>query len=340
MQTLDRIKSLFNTTREIVEVDRKQNSIYLLNLNSLDQEKTEYLIFNTMPEGVSDKYSQRIISEALYGTISPQYVYTGGENKTISFRIKVIEDEHNVDGSIYKLKDRLKRMSEPTYPGGVMTEPLVYFELGDQFHGKGYLTTNISFEGPYRHNRYIVAEIDFNIILIEEYESSSYSLERDETDYKHNPDLSLGADELNQIEGDIDDLIIEFPGNDLELMKDFAFQKIVTKIYGNLADSPITIETIADMYNRKGDGYYGVDMPLHDQGIAAYELWLDYTFIIGSNVLTVDAKLTNLKLLTNKIKEAKQEFYWAKAYQETLDELNKVVQAQIQLYSYMGGAAT
>lgn len=341
-------------------IKRAVHSLYILSLPSVDRGRLEVIELKLIPDGVSESYKQQIVTQQLYGTYSPMYFYTGGGSKTIQFRFTIHEDINHVEGSIYKLRDKLISFGTATFDAtGTLQEPLVYLELGDQFAGKGFLSTTFGFKTPYRNGRMIVADVEMTFTFIEEFDQDTYQLSTaGEHNYIRREDLTV---DLKQITGGysaISDLYEGLDSNDLQVLKDFAFEKATTDILnttdslGNqsfyIAKNPELLAHYATL-----NGVSDFTKYKHEVAGDAYNYWLDYTIIIHSVVYSVPLKIKNLKTLKEKIynylnwrsnkrqewdyneefKDLDQATYWALAL------LVKNIDAQLQLYSLMGGAS-
>ena len=162
---------------------KREEELYLYNVNTEQQ-----VVLRLIPNSLSESYSPRIVSVSPLGTVTPINFYVGGEGKTISFSFEMYEDFVSKDGnsllnkipfesgSIYKLVDAIKKMSEPTDSIGFLQDPIVYFQLGNQFVGKGHIQTSFDFKKPYRNGRYTYISCSMTFTFHEEFEDDPINL--------------------------------------------------------------------------------------------------------------------------------------------------------------------
>ena len=74
------------------------------------------------------------------------------------------------------LIDIIKGMSEPKTLNGRLMEPLVYLQLGNQFAGKGHISTDINLNVPFRQGRYIYISISFNFTYHEDFDIANVEI--------------------------------------------------------------------------------------------------------------------------------------------------------------------
>lgn len=150
-------------------------SLFLYNVNT-----NESVTINLIPDKLSEEYAPRIVSQTPYGILHPINFYVGGEAKRLQFSFNMHEDMFNIDGSIYKLVDKIKRMSEPITKYGRVLPPIVYFQLGKQFAGKGHITTSFNFEKPFSNNRYKWATCNVEFVFHEVFQSDNINVLADD----------------------------------------------------------------------------------------------------------------------------------------------------------------
>jgi hypothetical protein len=163
---------------------KQEEELYLYNINTEEQ-----VVLRLIPNSLSENYSPRIVSVSPFGTVTPINYYTGGDGKVISFAFEMYEDFINKEstallnkisetsGSIYKFIELIKKMSEPVdRDKGYILEPLVYFQLGNQFVGKGHIQTSFDFNKPYRNGRYTYVKCSMTFTFHEEFEDDPISL--------------------------------------------------------------------------------------------------------------------------------------------------------------------
>lgn len=164
---------------------------------------------NLMPDNVMENYSYRMNTVSPYGSIRPYYFYTSGNEKSISFQFTLIDDfieaREGGDGTFYgehityknddvnyysydnlyqslqnyKVLNMIVNMTKPIYELTVvngevipqMKEPLIYFQLGNQFAGKGYLSASFTFKKPFDFEKgiYRVVDVNMTIVYVDEY---------------------------------------------------------------------------------------------------------------------------------------------------------------------------
>jgi hypothetical protein len=161
----------------------KQNTLYLFNLNNFEEVKIELI-----PDNIAEEYSPKIVSVDPFGTITPINFYVGGNSKNISFNFDLYEDYYDPiekkvsanlsksNGSIYDLIKILQNMTKPYYANGILFDPIVYFQLGDQFVGKGHIDFSFDYNKPYRNGRYTVIKCGMSFTFHEEFEDDPINL--------------------------------------------------------------------------------------------------------------------------------------------------------------------
>ena len=159
-----------------------------------------------MPDSISEIYTYNVVSQSPYASMRPYYFYTSGSEKQISFTFQLHTDmldtierkEGQYFGSdiIYKDLDidyggykelytmlqnypvinMILNMSRPIYKynnnNPELYEPLVYFQLGNQFAGIGYLNSSFKFSKPYdvETGTYKMITISMTITYMEEFD--------------------------------------------------------------------------------------------------------------------------------------------------------------------------
>jgi len=159
-----------------------------------------------MPDSISEIYTYNVVSQSPYASMRPYYFYTSGSEKQISFTFQLHTDmldtigrkEGHYFGSdiIYKDLDidyggykelytmlqnypvinMILNMSRPIYKynnnNPELYEPLVYFQLGNQFAGIGYLNSSFKFSKPYdvETGTYKMITISMTITYMEEFD--------------------------------------------------------------------------------------------------------------------------------------------------------------------------
>lgn len=342
------LKQLNTTERD------SEHEIYLLNINNLEEVK-----FKIIPDSVAEDYKQQIVSETPYGIYSPLYFYGGGSGRTLSFQFELHEDENHEQGSLYKLIDKIKRMGEALYlpdaDTGVeaLKEPLVYFQLGTQFAGKGFINTKFDFNKPFRQGRFIYAKVEMTFTYIEEYKSDSQDFHK-ELDYLTPEAPSISMNELLD-EPSIADFFSE-GGYDIFVTNDYAFKKLenflsyslyttdldqIIKDYEDYLGNPRDNSTIGVKYSSAARLAYITNPFLKE-----------LAYIAASDHLTIQTKVNNLKLLKKRVEES-EDFQMNGGVQfrtlgadhegrrmliEIYNDLLKQIDTQIQIFTIMGGA--
>lgn len=156
-----------------------------------------------IPNSLSEQYAARILKESgIYGRLRPINFYTGGGPKSLSFSFELHEDLNAIDGSLYNLLNRIKDMSKPSYNNarGVIDEPVIYFQLGDQFAGMGHIDSEYTLNKPFRLNessdnlgRYAMASVSITFTYHEEFESVQKSISDTGTVYSSSVAVDLDA---------------------------------------------------------------------------------------------------------------------------------------------------
>lgn len=297
-----------------VKPNTGEHELYLLNLNTIGS-TNEVVKLKLIPDGVSEAYKQRIISETPYGTYSPMYFYAGGEGKTISFDFELHEDENHelvtdnrnntVDRSIYELIEKLKRMNAPTVKQNVIIEPSVYIQLGNQFAGKGFLNLNFDFNKPFRNDRYVRVKVTLTFTFIDEYDDETVDYTTPAKEYIRPEGITFDIQDLFN-NAAIDDFFSEDNPYDMFVTQDFAFRKLESFYNALEVQNPERTAKEVRRVVLSEDGafsmYYG------SIGYTLYQLALDFTYIITSEHLTTQAKVNNLNTIKNKAETALQSY--------------------------------
>lgn len=147
-------------------IPEKIQNLYIYNINTKQEVKIDLV-----PDAISESYSPRLTSVKPFGVLRPINFYTGGGEKKVSFSIELHEDFANVDGSLYKLIDRLKAMSLPVVSNESLKGPSVYIQFGTQFAGKGHIDTSVTYKLPYNVStgRYKAASVSLSFTFHEEF---------------------------------------------------------------------------------------------------------------------------------------------------------------------------
>lgn len=300
-----------------VKPNTGEHELYLLNLNTIGS-TNEVVKLNLIPNGVSEAYKQRIISETPYGTYSPMYFYAGGEGKTISFDFELHEDENyelvtdnrnnTVDRSIYALIEKLKRMNEPTVKQDSLIEPSVYIQLGSQFAGKGFLNLNFDFNKPFRNDRYVRVKVTLTFTFIDEYENEVVDYTTPAKEYIRPEGLTFDIGELFNNTA-IEDFFSEDNPYDMFVTQDFAFRKLESFLNAlEIKDVDFQVKVITRLLEDSDQGFNrqenmestGLAIRYQTMGYELYKLTRDFTYIITSEHLTAQAKVNNLNTIKNK----------------------------------------
>lgn len=327
-QLTDELTDKLNKELTAVKPNTGEHELYLLNLNTIGS-TNEVVKLNLIPNGVSEAYKQRIISETPYGTYSPMYFYAGGEGKTISFDFELHEDENHelvtdnrnntVDRSIYALVEKLKRMNAPTVKQNLLIEPSVYIQLGSQFAGKGFLNLNFDFNKPFRNDRYVRVKVTLTFTFIDEYDDETVDYTTPAKEYIRPEGLTFDIEELFNNTA-IRDFFSEDNPYDMFVTQDFAFRKLEgflnaleikdvgqhakDIISGDLPSSDYEPAKFTDVLRFSTDLD---DSPQYQTtGSELYKLTLDFTYIITSEHLTTQAKVNNLNKIKNKAEKELQ----------------------------------
>lgn len=148
-----------------------EQRLYLYNINT--QEETNLRL---IPDSVSESYSPKIVSVTPFGVITPVNYYVGGGAKTVSFSFKMHEDLQNKGGSVYSVVETLENMVRPVYKNSQLFDPLVYFQLGEQFVGRGHISTSFNYNKPFRNGRYSMIDVSMTFTFHEEFEDDPIEL--------------------------------------------------------------------------------------------------------------------------------------------------------------------
>ena len=159
-----------------------------------------------MPDSISEIYTYNVVSQSPYASMRPYYFYTSGSEKQISFTFQLHTDmldtigrkeghyfgsdiiyrDLDIDYGGYKelytmlqnypVINMILNMSRPIYKynnnNPELYEPLVYFQLGNQFAGIGYLNSSFKFSKPYdvETGTYKMITISMTITYMEEFD--------------------------------------------------------------------------------------------------------------------------------------------------------------------------
>jgi len=228
-----------NQTKLSIVVPTTIKSMFLYNINTEEEIKLMLI-----PDSLSEQYSSRIIKESgIYGRVKPINFYTGGNSKKLSFSFNLHEDLNSIDGSLYKLLKTLKSMSKPIISGSrdMIQEPIVYFQMGDQFAGLGHINTQYTLNKPYRKNtlisnggRYAFASVSITFIFHEEFLTSKNSISSTGESVFTSTEINLEDAYSNFIQGNgsalvtsIDDFVQEIEGGDYYITQTFANEKLL-----------------------------------------------------------------------------------------------------------------
>lgn len=305
----------------IVAPDTAQ-SLFIYNVNT-----KESIELKLIPNSMSESYSSRIVKESgIYGRVRPLNFYTGGGGKTLSFSFDLHEDLNSIDGSLYKLLDTLKDMSKPTFNGnrGLIQEPIVYLQFGDQFAGKGHINSDYTLNKPYRKDisrgnggRYAFANVSITFTFHEEFEQSQYLIS-DEGELaisSYSIDLQKAYDNfLSERYGDyaseygisMEDFIELVTANQYYITQSFTSEKLLggflnsVKINANDKKNPKLYEELMKLAEtgQRVDGglvYQYSYGQLNEITAAVFNFYVDL-----SNILSNDMVLVNkLEAVTN-----------------------------------------
>lgn len=159
-----------------------------------------------LPDTISEAYSPRVVKKSPFGIAHPLNFYVGGSEKTLSMSIDVHEDVDALKGStLYEFVSRLKNMSlssqgKTSSGDDYIKPPEVYFQLGDQFAGRGHITTSFEYKKPFSNGRYKVVTISITFVFHELFDSRSLNMMTIEgsniisEEYKNS--LTVGGSEL------------------------------------------------------------------------------------------------------------------------------------------------
>ena len=284
-QTQDNVEKL--SIRSI----KDSTTLYLYNYNT-----GEEVELDVIPEAVSATYTSRITKQAPFGVMHPINFYTGGTTKSISFSIDLHEDLHGLateaeaSKSIYLLIDRIKSMSEPRDFGGRLREPLVYLQLGNQFAGKGHISTNIKLNTPYRQGRYIYVNMSIDFTYHEDFDIQSVNIEDNIFSFTHS---GIAADIFNISEDNYDDFFTQ----------NFDYEYVITQVFADTKlDTYLNTKGSKALYKSTIDAVRAGDLASY---LTTAYAAIDQVGVGGAdinNVLDVFGVLTILVELTNIIR--------------------------------------
>ena len=171
-----------------------------------------------IPDDVSESYSPKITSVSPYGVIRPINFYVGGENKKVNMSFTINEDF--IGKSLYDFLDRLKKMSVPVSGRNILKPPLVYFQLGEHFAGKGHINTSFDLQKPFRNGRYTVANCNIDFTFHEEF--------YDEPDFSFDePDVMVSRFSATQ------DIVEGFSSYEDFISLSYSDEYFIERIYSN-----------------------------------------------------------------------------------------------------------
>lgn len=136
--------------------------------NTIENSEIE---LDLVPQTVNYTYSPNFSSQSVLGRLSPIQIYTSGSDITYSFSVTLHEDLiykqgktiGELFGGLHNFVDRIKSLSYPEELTGHFKN--VYFQIGE-ISGVGIVNTSVGWRKPFRKGRYIVADINFNIVEI------------------------------------------------------------------------------------------------------------------------------------------------------------------------------
>lgn len=323
-------------------------TLYLLNINTVGTGSEVEIALKLFPDTVTEQYSARMIQEAPFGSFSPRNFYVGGSGKVLSFSFTLIEDENSAIGidekeTLYNLLHNLKGMSAPVYDAVSETikPPIVYFQLGEQFAGRGHISTSISHKGPYRDGRYILADIAMTFTYHEEFESDTIITADLMSGYVEPSDLLADITDMNDsvedfIKTNLDyDYIIKQVFTDSKLTKYLNVNNIQYDSQGNMTYKQGIITRTGDIYNTEHK--YGGEWAA-ERATEVLRLFEKFRAVMTLTNSTMSARVTNFKVLKKEIDELRNSYRDDKQLVESLDELEGIIDNQIKLISMLGGA--
>ena len=191
----------------------KPASLFIYDIN-----RNVEITLKLIPDDVSESYSPKITPVSPYGVIRPINFYVGGENKKVNMSFTINEDF--IGQSLYDFLDRLKKMSVPVSGRNILKPPLVYFQLGEHFAGKGHINTSFDLQKPFRNGRYTVANCNIDFTFHEEF--------FDEPDFSFDePDVMVSRFSATQ------DIVEGFSSYEDFISLSYSDEYFIERIYSN-----------------------------------------------------------------------------------------------------------
>lgn len=312
-----------------------------------------------MPNSISEIYSYNIVSQSPYASMRPYYFYTSGSEKQISFTFQlhtdmldtvereegqyfgrdIIYKDLDVDYGEYKelytilqnypIINMILNMSRPIYRYNNNTpelhEPLVYFQLGNQFAGIGYLNSSFKFSKPYdvETGTYKMINISMTITYMEEfdiysqYQTGLITMGQEESWYRTSyEDENTGyANKIAEIAKDLGVIKLE------ETQKDITVDNFLIDYFekGNIIQNVMTTERLQKLFNVENIMLFGPE-----SGIAHFDKNTELAKkAIQDNIYNLEEKYVSEELLKKYKKQGTimSEFH-KELYETTIEYLN------------------
>jgi len=213
-----------------------EQRLYLYNINTQEEVNLKLI-----PDSLSESYSPKVVSVSPFGVITPINFYVGGGPKTLSFSFKMHEDLQNKGGSVYNVIQTLENMIKPVYKNGRLYDPIVYFQLGEQFVGKGHIDTSFTYNKPFKNKRYSMIDVSMTFTFHEEFENDAVELNdgfsSDLSPYSVDSDIVQNydfVDDFVKFQTDPDYFITQIFGN--QKFKTY-FNTVFTQVFDVKGDS-------------------------------------------------------------------------------------------------------
>lgn len=123
-----------------------------------------------IPQGIDIKYTPKFTAQQMLGRQTPLYQYSGASGVSYTFNVELHEDIHVKPGeTLNTLINDIKSLSAPRMRAGgyVGGYPEVFFTLGD-LSAFVKVETDITWKKPMRQGKYIMAQVNFVLDVVEE----------------------------------------------------------------------------------------------------------------------------------------------------------------------------
>lgn len=150
-------------------IDKTIPKVYLI-YNIEDRTKLNKIEIPVIPESISYSHTPNFSEQDILGRLTPIMTYTNNSDEIYSFSIRLHEDlvnTENKEATIVEFVDKLKMFSYPIQDNnvtGITNFPMSYFQIGE-IAGYGIITVSVNWNKPFRKGRYVLVDLNFNIVV-------------------------------------------------------------------------------------------------------------------------------------------------------------------------------